>query len=161
MIIPDNGPLQPAVKECEGGQREEETDLEEPYDDLEIVEQSALDHFNTVLQKAQSLAAKAEREKSRKRPRRYTGKSKRTLKQHKKCQEDLAKQGYLPVFEFMAHVEAVSKKKKHIEMVVTRAVESEPVSEESAPESSKSDTEDLMSKRVGQVCHKKLLIHRD
>jgi hypothetical protein len=40
----------------------EETDLEKPCYGLEIVEQSALDHFNAVLQKAQELAAKAERE---------------------------------------------------------------------------------------------------
>jgi hypothetical protein len=32
--------------------------FEELHDDLEIVEQSALDHFNFILQKAQSLAAK-------------------------------------------------------------------------------------------------------
>jgi len=42
---------------------EEEPDLEESDDGLEIVEQSALDHFNAVLQEAQKLAAKAEREK--------------------------------------------------------------------------------------------------
>jgi len=54
--------------------------LEEPYYGLEIMEQSELDHFNAVLQKAQKLAAKAERENPQKCPRKYNGKSKRTLK---------------------------------------------------------------------------------
>jgi hypothetical protein len=40
-----------------------ETDIREPYDGPEIVEQTALDHFNAILQKAQRLAAEAEKEK--------------------------------------------------------------------------------------------------
>jgi hypothetical protein len=59
---------------------EEEIDIEESDDGLEIAEQSALDHFNAILRKAQRAATEAEREKSRKRPRTYDGKSKRTLK---------------------------------------------------------------------------------
>jgi len=55
-------------------------DFEEPFCGLEIVEQSALDHFNAILQKAQTLVAQAEMEKPQKRPKRYNGKSKRTLK---------------------------------------------------------------------------------
>ena len=56
--------LQPMPEECESGQKEEETNLDNQYDgDIEIVEQSELDHFNAILQKAQTLAAKKEREK--------------------------------------------------------------------------------------------------
>ena len=125
----------------------EETDSEEPCHGLEIVEQSELDHFSAVLQKAQELAAEAERKKTGKRPRHYDGKSKRTLKRHKKKQEALAAQGYLSVFDFMAHVEEKAKKKKRLEQLVTRALESKQVSKESAP----LDTEALVSKHVGQV----------
>jgi hypothetical protein len=65
----------------------EETHLEEPEDGLEIVEISALDHFNAILKEAQRVAAKVEKEKAqnRKRPARYSSNSKRTLKHHKKC----------------------------------------------------------------------------
>ena len=87
MIIPADRPL--STCGVKAGQGEEETNLEKQYDGLEIVEQSALDHFNSILQKAQKLAAKAEKNKSQKRPKRYEGKSKRTLKRRKKCGEDL------------------------------------------------------------------------
>jgi hypothetical protein len=117
--------------------------FEELHDDLEIVEQSALDHFNFILQKAQSLAAKQEHVNPRKCPKRYNGKSERSLKRHKKRQEDLAKQGYLLVFEFLAHVTDKTKE---------RALESEQ------------DTEDsesiLTSEHVGQVRCKEALMHR-
>jgi hypothetical protein len=77
-------------------------------DGLEIVEISALDHFNAILKEAQRVAAKAEKEKAqnRKRPVRYSGNSKRMLKCCKNCREDLAKQGYLSVFNFITHVKA-------------------------------------------------------
>ena len=162
-LIPTNRPLQPANEKYEGGQREEETDFEE-FCDLEIVEQSALDHFNTVLQKAQRIVAKAEKEKPPKRPKRYEGKSKRTLKWCKKCQEDLAKQGYLFVFEFMDHVRENAKKRAHTEQLAARALECKQESEESMLEESEESTpeeleesmpeeldiKDLMSKHVGQ-----------
>ena len=68
MAAPTNT-LQPMPKECESRQGKEKTNLDNPYDnDLEIVVQSELDHFNAILQKAQSLAAKKEREKPQKRP---------------------------------------------------------------------------------------------
>ena len=51
-------------EKCESGQGKEETNLDNSYDgDIEIVKQSELDHFNAILQKAQTLAAKKEREK--------------------------------------------------------------------------------------------------
>jgi hypothetical protein len=84
---------------------------EETYsdDDPGVVEQSELDHFNAILQKAQYLAAEAERQKKpQKRPKTYNGNSKRTRRRHKKQQKDLAKQGYLPVFDFIAHIKAGS-----------------------------------------------------
>ena len=137
----------------------EETDLEKPCYGLEIVEQSALDHFNAVLQKAQELAAKAERENPRKRPRKYTGKSKRTLKRRKTFQEDLAKKGFLSVFDFIAHMEEKAKKKKDSEQLIARASESEQVLEGSAPE--ELDTEALVSKCAGQVRHRNVLMQRD
>ena len=40
----------------------EEPGFEEENLELKIVEQSALNHFNAILQKAQSLATKAEKE---------------------------------------------------------------------------------------------------
>jgi hypothetical protein len=83
-IISTDKPLWQAVDECEGSQEEVEIIIEEPYTDLEIVKQSALDHFNSILLKAQKLAAEAERRNPWKRPKRYDGKSKKTLKQQKK-----------------------------------------------------------------------------
>src|SRR6266566_9082563 len=70
LTIPDDIPIQPVVEECEGGQGEEETDIKDPYDGLEIVEQLELDHFNAILQKAQKLAMEAQGERPQKRPRR-------------------------------------------------------------------------------------------
>ena len=79
--------------------------------DDEIIEESALDHFNAILQKAQQISAQAERErrKSCKRPSTYSGKSKRTLKQHKQFKDNLEWKGFLSVFNFIAF----TKKKKH------------------------------------------------
>ena len=151
-IIPDDTILQPAVGMCEGGQREEEIDIEEPCYDLEIVEQTALEHFNAVLQKAQEVAAEAEKKNPRKRPRKYTGKSDKTLRRHKKRREDLAKQGFLPVFDFIARM----KERKQLGGAIAGTSESEQASQESAPEVL--DTEALVSKRVGQVRRRSVLM---
>ena len=107
-----------------------DTDLEDPYDSdgLEIVDQSELDNFVTIMQKAQKIAAQVEREKPRKCPRTYDGKSKRTLKQHKKHREDLAKQGFLSVFHFIAFTKEQAKQRAINEQPVERATESEHVS---------------------------------
>jgi hypothetical protein len=160
-----------------------DTDLEDPYDSdgLEIVDQSELDNFVTIMQKAQKIAAQVEREKSRKRPRTYDGKSKRTLKRHKKHREDLAKQGFLPVFHFIALTKEQAEQRAINEQPVERATESEQVSrmtqtsadkpegtrsdsglctqafdESEESESEEIDTEDLVSKRADQVRHRKL-----
>jgi hypothetical protein len=58
-ITSTDEPLWQAVDECKGGQEEVKMIIEEPYTDLEIVEQSALDHFNSILLKAQRLAVTA------------------------------------------------------------------------------------------------------
>lgn len=149
-----------------GGQLEEGTDLEEaeePEDGFEIVEISALDHFSTILREAQRVATKAEEEKLRKCPHWYSGNSKRTLKRRKKVREDLAKQGYLSVFDFIAHVDAKEAAKKvqttqkeHVAASVIE-IEDSPKSEESAPEVL--GIEDLASKRRGQVCRRNVLMH--
>jgi len=132
MLIPANGPL--STCGIEAGQGEEEINLEKQYDGLEIVKQSALDHFNSILQKAQKLAAKVERDGLQKWPKRYEGKSKRTLKWCKKCWEDLAKKDFLLVFEFMAVIKEKAQKKAHMEQFVARIMESKQVLEKSAPE---------------------------
>jgi hypothetical protein len=155
---PNDRHLQPAAEECGGGQREDEIDIEEPYEGLEIVEQSALDHFNAILQKAQGLAALAqgEKEKTRKRPRRYSGRSKKTLKQHKKQKEDLQKKGFHSMFEYIALKKDEAEKKARMEQLALGAIEIEE-SEESEPE--ELGTEDSVSERVGQVCRWKFLTH--
>ena len=152
LIDSDDRPLQPAVGEWEGGQVEEEINID---DCLEIVEQSALDHFSAVLQEAQRAAAKAEKENPRKRPKRYDSTSKRTLKQRKQFREDQDKKGFHTLFEFMARMEEKVKKKADMEKLVASvsAIEIEKSeSEESAPEPG---TEDLVSKRVVQVRRRK------
>jgi hypothetical protein len=107
------------------------------------------------LQKAQRAAAEASRDQ--KRPRTYDGKSKRTLKQCKKFQDDLAKKGYLSVFNFMAHVKETNKRKTDSRQLVARASESEQVSKESEPE--ELDTEALVSECMEQVRRRDLLMH--
>ena len=64
-----------------------DTDLKDPYDSdgLKIMDQSELDNLVTIMQKVKKIAAQVEREKPQKCPRTYDGKSKRTLKRHKKC----------------------------------------------------------------------------
>jgi hypothetical protein len=59
---PTNKAFQPAIEKCESGQEEVEIVFEEQYDDLEIVEQLALDHFNSILQKAQKSPRSIQRD---------------------------------------------------------------------------------------------------
>jgi 5-methylcytosine-specific restriction endonuclease McrA len=69
---------------------------------VEVVEETALEHFSAILQQAQQLAMKAEKDQhaSRKRPVYYTGKSKRTEYRRKKARRDLATKGFLSLQEF-------------------------------------------------------------
>jgi hypothetical protein len=107
------------------------------------------------LQQAQRIAAEAEKKKSQK-CQRNDDKSKWTLKQHKKCQENLAKQGYLSVFEFIAYMEELAKKKEHLEQLTARTLEHDQELEES--ETEEVDTNTLVSKHVSQVCCRDLLM---
>lgn len=59
------------------------------------------------MQKAPRLvgfAAAAVREKPPKWPSSFDGRSKKTLKQHRKHQEDHEKKGFLPVFDYITHI---------------------------------------------------------
>ena len=134
-------------------------DLKEQYNGLEIAEQFALDHFNAILKEAQRAIAEADKKNPQKCPRKYKGNSKRTLKWHRKNQENLSKQGYLSVFDFMAYVKKTTEKRSHLEQLVARASESEQVIElkESAPE--ELDTEGLVSEHMDQVHCRDLLMH--
>lgn len=152
--LPDR-PFQPAQAVAEFEDGEGDSDLEDPC--LEIVEQSQLNHFISVLQNAQRVAARAERENPQKRPTTYDGRSKSTQKRRKKQKKDHEKQGYLSVFDYIALKKEEAEKRAQTEELVTREVESdvaqiEQESEESAPVS---DTENLdlmscsVSRRVG------------
>jgi hypothetical protein len=116
------------------------------------------------LKKAQGLAALAqgEKEKTRKRLRRYSGRSKKTLKRHKKQKEDLQKKGFHSVFEYIALKKDEAEKKARMEQLALGAIEIEETAEESEPEELGTEelgTEDSVSERVGQVRHWKFLTH--
>ena len=106
--FPPDTLLQGAVEDFKGGQEQEETDLEDSCS--EIVEQTHLDHFISVLQNAQKAASLMMKEKDRKCRKPYNGRSKTTQKQRRKQKKDLAKQGYLSVLEFIAHMKEKAKK---------------------------------------------------
>ncbi|KAJ7869644.1 hypothetical protein B0H13DRAFT_2557516 [Mycena leptocephala] len=69
----------------------------------EITEENELDAFSQFLSNAQATAQKAEqaREGQTKRPRNYYGNAPRTKRRHQKMGKDLAKKGFLPLFEFI------------------------------------------------------------
>ena len=143
----------------------------ESFDCLEIIEQSALNHFTAVLQEVQRIAAEAVKNQPQKRPKKYDGKLARTLKRRKKHKEDLAKQGFFSVFEFIAQVDNKAKKKAHLEQLVAKALEGEQELEESEQESEESvqvleesmheelDTRALISKCMGQMHYQVVLIY--
>ena len=60
------------------------------------------------------------------------------------------------MFDFIVCMKEKAKKKKDQEQLIARASESEQMLEESAP--GKLDTEALVSKRIGQVCRKNVLV---
>ena len=113
---------------------------------------------------------KAEREKSRKCPKTYDGKSKRTLKRHKKHREDLARQGYLPVFDFIARMKEMSNQRTWMEQMAATALESEDSEEaevaEDVPNLEKSASDEFevvdltMSDSEHQVRCRNSLMHR-
>ena len=167
-----------------------DTDLKDPYDldGLEIMDQLELDNFVTIIQKAQKIAAQVEREKPQKCPKTYNGRSKRTLKQHKKRWEDLAKQGFLSAFDFITFTKEKAEWRANNKQPVERATESEQVSEMTQtsadkPEDTWSDSglctqafdkseesesdemvaKDLVCKHAVQVRHRELstMMHND
>jgi hypothetical protein len=74
---------------------------------LEIAEQSELEHFSAVLQRAQKIAIQLEKDKDKlrtrkcKTPRQYTGNSLKTKYRHKKARLQLAEKGFIGVFEYL------------------------------------------------------------
>jgi hypothetical protein len=70
----------------------------------EIVNQSDLNKFSTVLKEAQWVALAAERAKPSHRP--YTGHLRSTKYRRKKLRIDLASKGFLPINQFMKWAEA-------------------------------------------------------
>ena len=123
-------PLSPAVRESgdelerhHGRSSDKETNLQDNCDGPEIIELSKLDHFVSVLQEAQRVAVEAQREKDkqRTRPKTYTRKSRTSSWRYKKHQDDLMKQGYLPVFDFISHVKKKNKHKAPPKLLATEA----------------------------------------
>jgi hypothetical protein len=76
------------------------------HDETEIQEISELENFAETLKCAQRIAVTHERErdKGRKRPHRYTKKSKRTRERQAKIGKDMQKKGFLSVASFFAHI---------------------------------------------------------
>ena len=145
--IPASQLFQPAIEESDDGQGDDEMDI----NNLEIVEQLALDHFSVFLREAQELADWKEKENLWKHPKRYDGRSKRTLK-WRKIQEDLAKKDILLlVFDFIAFVAA--KKKAHIEEDLTaRTTEIGQELKSEMCVSEMLDTENLVSIHRNKMC---------
>jgi hypothetical protein len=81
---------------------EDEPDSEEAPE-TDIQEESALQKFAETLQRAHDSAAAAEREreKGKKRPKRYFGNSKRTRRRHNLEGRELEKKGYLSIKKWL------------------------------------------------------------
>ena len=65
------------------------------------------------------------------------------------------------MFKFIACSKKKARKREHMEQLVARArvTKIKQESEESAPE--EVNTEDLVSGRAGQMCHRNLLMHQN
>ncbi|KAF8271279.1 hypothetical protein EI94DRAFT_1698238 [Lactarius quietus] len=84
---------------------EDGTDPSDLSDGLDLVENTALQTFASMLQEAQRLAIRLEREKEsqkRRTPKTYRGDSKRTLYRREKARKALASQGFLDIRSFLA-----------------------------------------------------------
>ena len=128
----------------------------------DIIEESALDQFNMILQKAQQVSEQAEKERRKtcKRPRTYNGKSERTLKRRKQFKDDLEQKGFLSVFDFIVF----TKTKKNLlesEQPQCDAVDSNQIQTsqelEEEEEEEEEDTGDWTSWWINKVRHQKLL----
>jgi hypothetical protein len=145
------------------------TDEDSELDD-DILKESALVQFNTILQKAQQVAAQAERERRKicKQLRTYSGKSKRMLKWQKQLKDNLEQKGFLSVFDFITFI----KKKNHppeskqaqstavdsIEIQTDQALQKEEEEEEEEEDDNDDeDAGDWTSWWINKVCYTKLL----
>ncbi|KAH9014560.1 hypothetical protein EDB85DRAFT_1899154 [Lactarius pseudohatsudake] len=94
--------LEPQFQGFESDGDEDNSDA--PPDGPEIAEQSELEHFSAVLQRAQQIAVQLEKEKEKskkcKTPNRYTGKSQMTSYRHKRARFQLAEKGFFRVFKY-------------------------------------------------------------
>ena len=122
--------LSPAIRESgdepeghHGRSSDKESNLQDNCDGPEIIEQSKFGHFVSVLQEAQRVAVEAQREKDKQstRPKTYTRKSRTSSWRYKKHQDDLMKQGYFPVFDFISHVKKKNKHKAPPKLLATEA----------------------------------------
>jgi hypothetical protein len=146
----------PELDQCAFGQSTDE----ESADD--ITEESALDKFNMILQKARRVSEQAEKERRKtcKQPRTYHGKSERTLKRCKQFKDNLAQKGFLSVFDFIAF----TKKKTclpEIEQPQCTAVGSDRVQTnqglEEDEEEEEENIDDWTSQWINKVCLQKSL----
>ena len=124
--VPSFTPVRVSGDEPEGHHgrsSDKESNLQVNCDGPEITEQSKFGHFVSVLQEAQRVAVEAQREKDkqRTRPKTYTRKSRTSSWRYKKHQDDLMKQGYLPVFDFISHVKKKNKHKAPPKLLATEA----------------------------------------
>ena len=94
--------------ESEGVDSEDEEGDGELAAGTEIREDSNLQLFASTLQRAHDAATAAERERQRgnKRPRTYSGHSKRTLRRHELNQKELEKKGYTSVKSWFAKMDS-------------------------------------------------------
>jgi hypothetical protein len=128
----------------------------------DIIEESTLDQFNMILQKAQQDSVKAEKEqrKTYKQLRTYNGKSERTMKQCKQFKDNLEQKGFLSVFNFIAF----TKKKSNLlesEQLQCTAVDSDKIQNnqglEEKDEEEEEDAGDWTPQWINKVRHEKLL----
>ena len=146
----------PELDQCVFGQSSDE----ESADD--ITEESALDWFNAILQKAKQVSEQAEKERRKtcKWPRTYDGKSERTLKWCKQFKDNLEWKGFLSVFDFIAF----TKKKTHlpeIKQPQCTAVDSDRVQTNQGLEEEEEEEEEVADdwtpQWINKVCLQKSL----
>jgi hypothetical protein len=99
----------------------DEPETDESSDDCaEIIEDTKLRHFSAILQEAQRLAIRVQRDTraTQKQRSQYTRTSRESLRRQKKAREDLASKGFLPLREFM-----LKKQEKDIRLCTGTDVE--------------------------------------
>ena len=146
----------PELDQCLFGQS-----MDDKSDD-DIIEESMLNWFNMILQKAQQDSVKAEKErrKTYKRLRTYNGKSERIMKRHKQFKDNLEQKGFLSVFDFIAF----TKKKTNLlesKQPQCTAVDSDKIQNnqglEEEDEEEEEDAGDWTPQWINKMRHEKLL----